>query len=144
MLLLFLYLLQLYLCFRLAFQSLSAKLLQVCATLCIPMYCSLPGSSVCGIFQTRILEQVAIPFSIVSFWPRDQIRVSCIAGRFFTIWPLGRKDWGQKEKEVREDEIIGWHHQLNGHEFEKTPGDSEGQGSLACCSSWGCKESEMT
>ena len=38
----------------------------------------------------------------------------------------------------------GWHHQPNGHESEQTPGDSEGQGSLACCSSWGCKESDMT
>ena len=43
-----------------------------------------------------------------------------------------------------EDEMVGWHHQLNGHEFEQTLGDSEGQGSLACCSSWGYKESDMT
>ena len=42
-----------------------------------------------------------------------------------------------------EDEMVGWHHQLNGHEFEQTLGDSEGQGSLACCSSWGYKESDM-
>ena len=40
--------------------------------------------------------------------------------------------------------MVGWHHQFNGHEFVQTPGDSEGQGSLACCSSWGCKESDMT
>ena len=40
--------------------------------------------------------------------------------------------------------MIGWHHQLHGHEFEKTPGDSEGQGSLACYSSWGCKELDTT
>ena len=38
---------------------------------------------------------------------------------------------------MAEDEMVGWHHQLNGHEFEQTPGDSEGQGSLACCSPWG-------
>ena len=44
------------------------------------------------------------------------------------------KDWGQEKKGVTKDEIYGWHHQLNGHEFEQTPGDSEGQGSLACCS----------
>ena len=44
------------------------------------------------------------------------------------------KDRGQKEKWVTEDEIVGWHHGLNGHEFEQTLGDSEGQGSLACCS----------
>ena len=40
--------------------------------------------------------------------------------------------------------MVGWHHRLNGHEFEQTPEDGEGQGSLACCSSWGCKESDMT
>ena len=40
--------------------------------------------------------------------------------------------------------MIGWHHQLNGHEFEQTPRDGEGQGSLACCSPWGCKELELT
>ena len=42
------------------------------------------------------------------------------------------------------DEMVGWHHRPNGHEFEQTPEDSKGQGSLACCSSWGCKESDMT
>ena len=47
-------------------------------------------------------------------------------------------------KEMTEDEMIGWHHQLNGHEFEQTLGVSEGQGSLVCCSPWGCKESDMT
>ena len=45
---------------------------------------------------------------------------------------------------MKEDEMAGWHHQLNGHEFERTLKDSEGQGSLACCSPLGCKESEMT
>ena len=50
------------------------------------------------------------------------------------------KDWGQKEKGAAEDEMIGWHYQLNGHEFEQTPWDSEWQRTLACCSSWGHKE----
>ena len=45
---------------------------------------------------------------------------------------------------MTEDEMVRWHHQLNGHEFEQTTGDSEGQGSLACCSSQGCKGSNMT
>ena len=45
---------------------------------------------------------------------------------------------------MTEDEMVGWHHQLNGHEFEQAPGDAAGQGSLACCSSWGGKESDMT
>ena len=54
------------------------------------------------------------------------------------------KDWGQEEKGTTEDEIVGWYHQLNGHEFEQTPGDDEGQGSLAYCSPWGCKELDTT
>ena len=45
---------------------------------------------------------------------------------------------------MAEDETVGWHHRLEGHEYEKTPGDSEGQGSLVCCSLWSCKESDMT
>ena len=57
--------------------------------------------------------------------------------------PDAGKDWGQ-EKETTEDEMAGWHHRLNGHEFEWTPGVGDGQGGLACCSSWGCKESDTT
>ena len=45
---------------------------------------------------------------------------------------------------MTEDEMFGWHHQLNGHEFEQAPGDGEGQGSLECCSPWGHKESDAT
>ena len=58
--------------------------------------------------------------------------------------PDAGKDWGQEEKGATEDEMVGWHHWLKGQEFEQTPGNSEGQGSLACCSPWGCKESDMT
>ena len=67
------------------------------------------------------------------------------AAKNWFIWkdPDAGEDWRQ-EKWVAEDEMVGWHHQLNGHEFEKTLGDSEGQGSLACCSPWGWKESDMT
>ena len=54
------------------------------------------------------------------------------------------KDWGQEEKGTTEDETVGWYHRLNGHEFEQTPGDDEGQGSLACCSPWDCKELDTT
>jgi len=64
-------------------------------------------------------------------------------------WNTGKdfdagKDWGQEEKRVTEDEIVGWHHWLNGHVLKQTPGDSEGQGSLAGYSSWGHKESDTT
>ena len=52
---------------------------------------------------------------------------------------LGKIEGGRRLR-ATEDGIVGWHHQLNGHEFEQTPEDSEGQGNLACCSPWGCKE----
>ena len=58
--------------------------------------------------------------------------------------PDGGKDWRQEEKRMTEDEMIGWRHRLNGNEFEQAPGDGEGKGTLACCSSWGRKEWDMT
>ena len=58
--------------------------------------------------------------------------------------PDAGKDWGQEEKGMTEDEMVGWHHWLNGHECEQALGDSEGQGSLASCSSWGRKETDIT
>ena len=54
------------------------------------------------------------------------------------------QDLGQEEKETTEDEMVGWHHRLNGCEFDQAPGDGEGQGSLVCCSPWGHRESDMT
>ena len=47
------------------------------------------------------------------------------------------RDWGQEEKGTTEDEMVGWHHPRNGHDFEQTLGNGEGQGSLLCCSPWG-------
>ena len=52
--------------------------------------------------------------------------------------PDAGKEWRQEKREA-EDGMVRWHHQLNGHDFDQTPGDSEGQGSLACCSLWGCE-----
>ena len=62
------------------------------------------------------------------------------------IWkdPDAGKDWRWEEKGITEDEMVGWHHRLNGHEFEYTLGFGEGQGGLVCCSPWGCKELDMT
>ena len=54
------------------------------------------------------------------------------------------KDWRREEKGTTEDEMVGWHHRLDGHESEQTSGDGDGQGSLACCSPWGRKESDTT
>ena len=64
-------------------------------------------------------------------------------------WLIGKdsdagRGWGQEEKGTTEDEMAGWHHRLDGREFEWTPGVGDGQGGLACCDSWGHKESDMT
>ena len=67
----------------------SVLVAQSCLTLCDPVHYSSPDSFVHGILQARILEWVAIPFSRGSFWPRDRTPISCIAGRFFTIWATG-------------------------------------------------------
>ena len=58
--------------------------------------------------------------------------------------PDAGKDGRQEEKGVTEDEMVGWHHRLNGHEFEQAPAVVDGQGGLARCSPWGRKESDMT
>ena len=71
-------------------------------------------------------------------WPPDV--------KNWLIWkdPGAGKDWRQEEKGTAEDEIFGWHHRLNGHEFGRTPGVGDGQGGLAYCSPWGHKESDKT
>ena len=71
-------------------------------------------------------------------WPPDA--KNCLIGKD----PDAGKDWRQEEKGMTEDETVGWHHGLNGHEFEWTLAVGDGEGSLACCSPWGCKESDMT
>ena len=64
-------------------------------------------------------------------------------------WLIGKdpdavRDWEQEEKGATEDEMVGWHHRLNGHGFGWTPGVGDGQGGLVCCGSWGCKELDTT
>ena len=75
---------------------------------------------------------------ILILWPPDV--------KNWLIWedPDAGKDWGQEEKGTTEDDMVGWHHRLNGHEFRWTPGVGDGQGGLACCNSWGHKESDTT
>ena len=58
--------------------------------------------------------------------------------------PDAGRDWGQEKKGMTEDEMAGWHHRLNAHEFGWTPGVGDGQGGLVCWDSWGCKESDTT
>ena len=84
------------------------------------------------IFIGRIDAEVPI------LWPPD--------AKNWLIWkdPDARKDWRREEKGTTEDEMVGWPHQLNGHEFEQAPGVSDGQGSLACCSPRVRKESDTT
>ena len=77
-------------------RKVKVLVIQSCPTLCDPMDCSLPGSSVHGFLQARILEWVAIPFSRESSQSRNQTQVSCTAGRFFTNWVKREdttKDW---------------------------------------------------
>ena len=76
-------------------------------------------------------------------WSSNTLATWC---RELTHWkdPDAGKDWGQEKKRTTEDEMVGWHHWLNGHEFEQAPGIGDGQGSLAGCSPWGYKESDTT
>ena len=87
-----------------------------------------------GLFSGRVDAEVQTPI----FWPPD------VKSRYIGKKPDTGKDCGQEEKRAMEVEMVGWHHQLNGHEFEQTPGDSEEQGSLVCCSPLGHKESDTT
>ena len=75
----------------------KAKVTQSCLTLCDPIDHNLPGSSVHGILQARILEWVAVPFSRGYSQLRDQAQVSCIAGRFFTIWTIQKMSKGERK-----------------------------------------------
>ena len=82
------------------------------------------------IFIERTDAEAEVPI----LWPSD--------GKSWLIWkdPDAGKDWRWEEKGTTEDEMVGWHHWLNGHEFEHTPGEGEGQGSLVWCSPWGHAE----
>ena len=78
-----------------------------------------------------------------------KLKLQCFGhldAKSWLIWkdPDAGKDWRWEEKGMTEDEMVGWYHRLNGHKFEWTPGVGDGQGGLACCGSWGHKESYMT
>ena len=87
-----------------------------------------------------ILKEISPEYSLEAetpiLWSPDE--------KTWLIWkdPDAGKDWRWEEKGTTEDEMVGWHHQLNGHEFEEAPGVGDGQGSLAFCSPWGHKESD--
>ena len=103
-----------------------------------PLYCKEiqpvhPNGNQSWIFIGRTDVEVETPI----LWPPDM--------KNWLIWkyPDAGKDWRQ-EKGTTEDEMVGWHHRLDGHEFEQSPGAGDGQGGLVCCSPWGCRESDMT
>ena len=87
-----------------------------------------------------VLKEISPEFSLKGLLMKLKLQyIGHLMGRVDSLenaLMLG-KDWRQKEKGATKDEMVGWHHQLNGHEFEQAPGDDEGQGSLACGSPWG-------
>ena len=95
---------------------------------------SIPKENQPWIFIRRTDGEAETPI----LWPLDG--KSRLTGKD----PDARKNRGQKEEGTTEDEMVGWHHQLNGHEFEWTPGVGDGQGGLVCCSPWGRKELNTT
>ena len=85
-----------------------------------------------------LLERLMLKLKTLILWPSDARN-----------WLIGKdpdagEDWRQEEKGMTEDEMVGWHHWLDGHEFEQALGVGDGQGSLTCCSPWGHKELDTT
>ena len=93
-----------------------------------------PKRNQSGIFIERTDVEAETPI----LWPPDA--KNWLTGKD----PDAGKDWGQEEKGMTEDEMVRWHHWLDGHEFEQATGVGDGQGSLPCCSPQGRKESDMT
>ena len=93
-----------------------------------------PKENQSWIFTGRADAEAETPI----FWPPD--------AKNWLIWkdPDAGKDWRWEEKRTTEDEMVRWHHQFNGREFEQVPRVGDGQGSLVCCSPWGYKESDTT
>ena len=96
-----------------------------------------------------ILKEISPGCSLEGMMLKLKLQYSCEVLTHAKSWLIGKhsdagRDWGQEEKGTTEDEMAGWHHQLNGHEFEWTPGVGDGQGGLACCNSWGQKELDTT
>ena len=95
-----------------------------------------------GRLNQSILKEINLEYSLEGLMLKlkFQLGSSYMKSQLIGKDPDAGKDWRQKEKEITEDEMVGWHHWLNRHELERTLGDSEGQGSLACCRPSGHKE----
>ena len=94
-----------------------------------------------------ILKEISPEYSLKGLTLK--LKLQYFGHLMWNTWLTGKhpdagKDWRQEEKGTTEDEMVGWHYWLDGHEFERAPGVGEGQGSLACCSLWGRKESDTT
>ena len=114
---------------------------QSCPTLCDPMDCSLPGSSVHGIFQAIVLEWVAISFSRGSSWPRDRTRVSCIVDRRFTVWATGEVPYKLKTQSIQfSHSVVSDSLRPHGLQHARLPCPSPTPRacSNSCPSSWWC------
>ena len=120
---------------------------QSCLTLCNPMNCSPPGSSVHRISQARILEWLAVLFFRGFSWPRDQTRVPCIAGRFFGASLVAQRL--KRLPPMRETQVQSWVGKISWRrKWQPTPvflpGESHGQRSLVGYDPWGCKALDTT
>ena len=105
-------------------------------TLDSPLDCKLKAVNPKGNQSWIIIERTDAEAKVPILWPPD------VKSWLIRKDPDAGKDWRQQEIGTTEDEMVGWHHQLNGHEFEQALGDGERQVGLACCSLWGSKESD--
>ena len=95
-------------------------------------------NGLCFFIIFNFIGRTDVEAEIPILWPPD--------AKSLLIWkdPDAGKDWRREEKGTTEGEMVGWHHRLDGHEFEYTLGVGDEQWGLACCSPWGCKELDMT
>ena len=100
-----------------------------------PNHGSNPGLPYCR----RILYQLSHHWKVLMLIEAPKLWLPNVKSWLIGEDPDAGKDWRQEEKGMTEDEMAEWHHWFNGHEFERTLGDGEGQGNLACCSRWGCR-----
>ena len=103
--------------------------------------------TVSSFLQCHILKEISLECSLEGLMLRLKFQYSGhVMRRTDSFWkhPDVGKDWRQEEKGTTEDEMVGWHHWLDRHEFEQALGVGDGQGSLVCYSPWGHKESDMT
>ena len=124
--------------------------MQLCSSLSILWHCLSLGLEWKLIFSSPVATAEFSKFAgRLSTFTASSFRIWKSSTPHAKSWLIGKdsdagRDWGQEEKGTTEDEMAGWHHWLDGHESEWTLGVGDGQGGLACCDSWGRKESDMT